>query len=55
VRYSPLPSVNIDPRNEAAIVQAATQRVYEASGQTLNDFSARNPLAALLECQAVAQ
>ena len=55
MRYSPLPSVNIDPRNEAAIVQAATQRVYEASGQTLNDFSASNPLAALLEGQAFAQ
>ena len=54
-RYSPLPSVNLDPRNEAALVQAATQRVYEASGQTLNDFSASNPLAALLEGQAFAQ
>ena len=40
MRYSPLPSVDLDPRNEAALVQAATQRVYEASGQTLNDFSA---------------
>jgi len=48
-RYAPLPSVNIDPRNEAELVQAASQRVYQASGQTLNDFSAGNPLAALLE------
>jgi len=48
-RYAPLPSVSIDPRNEAEIVQAASQRVYQASGQTLNDFSAGNPLAALLE------
>jgi len=55
VRYSPLPSVNLDPRNEAALVQAATQRVYEASGQTLNDFSAGNPLAALLEGLSFAQ
>ena len=54
-RYAPLPSVSIDPRNEAEIVQAASQRVYEASGQTLNDFSAGNPLAALLEGQAFAQ
>ncbi len=54
-RYSPLPSVNLDPRNEAALVQAATQRVYEASGQTLNDFSAGNPLAALLEGLSFAQ
>lgn len=48
-RYAPLPSVSLDPRNEAEIVQAASQRVYQASGQTLNDFSAGNPLAALLE------
>ncbi len=54
-RYAPLPSVNIDPRNEAELVQAASQRVYEASGQTLNDFSSGNPLAALLEGQAFAQ
>jgi hypothetical protein len=54
-RYAPLPSVSIDPRNEAEIVQAASQRVYQASGQTLNDFSAGNPLAALLEGQAFAQ
>ena len=54
-RYAPLPSVSIDPRNEAELVQAASQRVYEASNQTLNDFSAGNPLAALLEGQAFAQ
>ena len=54
-RYAPLPSVDLDPRNEAALVQAASQRVYQASGQTLNDFSAGNPLAALLEGQAYAQ
>lgn len=54
-RYAPLPSVSIDPRNEAQIVQDASQKVYEASGQTLNDFSAGNPLAALLEGQAFAQ
>lgn len=54
-RYAPLPSVSLDPRNEAALVQSASQRVYEASGQTLNDFSSGNPLAALLEGQAFAQ
>ena len=54
-RYAPLPSVSIDPRNEAELVQSASQRVYEASGQTLNDFSSGNPLAALLEGQAFAQ
>ena len=55
VRYSPLPSVSLDPRNEAELVQAASQRVYQASGQTLNDFSAGNPLAALLEGMAYSQ
>ncbi len=54
-RYAPLPSVDLDPRNEAELVQAASQRVYQASGQTLNDFSSGNPLAALLEGQAFAQ
>lgn len=54
-RYSPLPSVSIDPRNEAQLVQDASQVVYEASNQTLNDFSSGNPLAALIEGQAFAQ
>ena len=54
-RYAPLPSVSLDPRNEAEIVQAASQAVYQASNQTLNDFSSGNPLAALLEGQAFAQ
>ena len=54
-RFAPLPPINIDPRNEAAIVQAAAQKVYQASNQTLNDFSSGNPLAALLEGQAFAQ
>lgn len=54
-RYSPLPAVSIDPRNEAAIAQQAAQVVYEASNQTLNDFSSGNPLAALIEGQAFAQ
>jgi len=54
-RYAPLPSIPIDPRNEAQLVQAASQRVYQASNQTLNDFSSGNPLAALLEGQVFAQ
>lgn len=54
-RYSPLPSVSIDPRNEAQLVQDASQVVYDASNQTLNDFSSGNPLAALIEGQAFAQ
>ena len=54
-RYAPLPTVPIDPRNEAQLVQTASQLVYEASNKTLNDFSAGNPLAVLLEGQAFAQ
>lgn len=54
-RYTPLPSVSIDPRTEAELVQQAAQVVYDASNRTLNDFSAGNPLAALLEGQAFAQ
>lgn len=54
-RYAPLPTVSIDPRNESELAQQAAQVVYEASNQSLNDFSAGNPLAALLEGQAFAQ
>ena len=54
-RYAPLPSVSLDPRTEAELVQRASQVVYEASNQTLNDFSSGNPLAALIEGQAFAQ
>jgi len=54
-RYAPLPSVSIDPRNEAEIVQQASQVVYDASNQTLNDFSSGNPLSALLQGQSFAQ
>lgn len=54
-RFAPLPIVSIDPRNEAELVQSASQRVYEASNRTLNDFSAGNPLSVLIEGQAFAQ
>lgn len=54
-RYSPLPSVSIDPRNEAEVAQQAAQVVYEVSNQTLNDFSSGNPLAALIQGQSFAQ
>lgn len=54
-RYAPLPLVSIDPRNETQLVQDASQRVYEASNGSLNDFSSGNPLAVLLEGQAFAQ
>ena len=52
--YSPLPRIELDPRNEAELVAAAARRVYEASGATLNDFSAGSPVMALLEGQSFA-
>ena len=54
-RYAPLPAVNIDPRNEAQLVNEAAKRVYDASNAKLNDFSAGNPMMALIEGQAFAQ
>lgn len=54
-RFAPLPPISIDPRTEAELVQQASQKVYDASNQTLNDFSAGNPLAVLLEGQSFAQ
>ena len=54
-RYAPLPAVNIDPRTEAQLVNEAAKRVYDASNAKLNDFSAGNPMMALLEGQAFAQ
>jgi len=53
--YSPLPRVDLDPRNEGQLVQAAARRIYEASNATLNDFSSGSPIVALLEGQAFSQ
>jgi hypothetical protein len=54
-RYAPLPAVDLDPRTEAQLVNEAAKRVYDSSNAKLNDFSAGNPLMALLEGQAFAQ
>ena len=54
-RYAPLPAVDLDPRTEAQLVNEAAKRVYDASNAKLNDFSAGNPMMALLEGQAFAQ
>lgn len=54
-QYAPLPPIDLDPRNESELVAAAARRVFEASGSTLNDFSAGSPIVALLEGQAFAQ
>lgn len=54
-QYAPLPPIDLDPRNESELVAAAAQRVYEASGASINDFSSGSPVLALLEGQAFAQ
>ena len=54
-RFSPLPRVDLDPRNETEIVNESAKRVYQASGGAINDFSSGSPLLALLEGQAFAQ
>jgi len=54
-QYAPLPPIELDPRNESELVAAAAQRVFEASGATINDFSSGSPIMALLEGQAFAQ
>ncbi len=54
-QYAPLPPIELDPRNESELVAAAAQRVYEASGAAINDFSSGSPIMALLEGQAFAQ
>lgn len=54
-RYAPLSKIELDPRSESELVAAAAQRVFEASGATINDFSAGSPIMALLEGQAFAQ
>ena len=53
--YAPLPSVELDPRTDSELLQAAAQRVYDASNATINDFSAGSPITALLEGQVFAQ
>jgi hypothetical protein len=53
--YAPLPPIELDPRNESELLAAAAQRVYEASGAAINDFSSGSPIMALLEGQVFAQ
>lgn len=53
--FAPLPNIDLDPRTEAELVQAAAKKVYDASAATINDFSSGSPIMALLEGQAFAQ
>lgn len=54
-RYVPIPPVSIDPRNEAELLNAALQKVFQASNGTINDFASGSPITALLEGQVYAQ
>lgn len=54
-RYIPIPPVSIDPRNEAALLNAALKKVFQASNGTINDFASGSPITALLEGQVFAQ
>lgn len=51
---SPLPSLQLDPRNTNALLSAIQSRIYLESGGVLNDFSPASPLSALTEGQAAA-
>jgi hypothetical protein len=54
VKFVPLESPNLDPRNEEQLVALAVDRVYTASGNRLNDISTSSPARALIEGQAFA-
>lgn len=51
---TPLVVPTLDPRTESALVEYALDRVYTASGGTLNSFAASSPARALIEGQAFA-
>lgn len=51
---TPLPSLQLDPRNTSALLNEIQTRIYLESGGVLNDFSASSPLAAITEGQAFA-
>ncbi|NDC40619.1 MAG: hypothetical protein EBZ77_03570 [Chitinophagia bacterium] len=51
---TPLVIPTLDPRTEATLVEYALDRVYTASGGTLNSFAASSPARALIEGQAFA-
>ena len=53
-QITPLVIPSLDPRNEATLVEYALDRVFTASGGTLNSFAASSPARALIEGQAFA-
>lgn len=55
VKFVPLQSPQLDPRNEEDLVQYSMDRVFTASNGTINDFSIGSPTRALLEGGCFAQ
>lgn len=53
-QYAPLEPIDLDPRNEEELIDRAADRIYTASGGTINDFSENSPAIALVEGQALA-
>lgn len=49
-----IPKILLDPANDNELVQLAYERIQTASGDTLTDFRAGSPLAALVEGQVFA-
>ena len=53
-QFAPLENPVIDPQNEEELVEYAVDRVFQASGGRINDFSASSPTRAVIEGQAFA-
>lgn len=51
---SPLPDLQLDPRNTKSLLSAMQSRMYFESRGSLNDFSPASPLATITEGQAYA-
>lgn len=47
-----IPRIILDPENEEEVIRQAYERIQAASDNTLTDFSAGSPIAALIEGQA---
>ena len=57
IQFEPIEAPVLDPRNEKELVELALDRLFVASGATINDFSAHSPARALIEgqCFAIAE
>lgn len=57
IKFEPIEAPVLDPRNEKELVELALDRLYVASGGTINDFGPHAPARALTEglCFAIAE